>query len=82
MRNLGMTHETAQRDPRGDAAIHSSGLRLVYSRDWPKERRMRAIARQSVQPIQPRRAIKKQPSAVAAPLLWAGEKMLKLMGLR
>ena len=42
---------------------------------------MRAIAKHSVQPIQPRRARKKQPSAVAAPFVWAGEKMLKLMHL-
>ena len=76
-----MTHETAQRTPQSAAATRS-GLRLVYSRDWPQERRMRAIAKHSVQPIQPRRARKKQPSAVAAPFVWAGEKMLKLMHLR
>lgn len=86
-----MTYENAERSPQSAAAIHS-GLRLVYSRDWPKERRMRTVAQHTLQPVQrqPAPAPAKRATvlsdtlylgaaALAAPILWAVHAVLRHM---
>ena len=81
-----MTHENAQRR-QSARAIHS-GLHLVYSRDWSKDRRMRAIAQHSIQPIAPRRAPQSRAkhladtgtlaaAALVAPFIWACHALLQ-----
>ena len=85
----GMTHNNTQRNPQSPAAIHS-GPYLVYSRDWPKQRRMEAIAQHAIHPIQPRRAMSGRPkaasntlqltaAALVAPFAWAGHALLRAL---
>jgi hypothetical protein len=84
-----MTYQNVQRDPQSAAAIQS-GLRLVYSRDWPRERRMRAIAQQTLDPNQRRKSsvsrvdhiadtIILAAAALVAPFAWAAHALLKLL---
>ena len=84
-----MTYENALRDLQSAPAIHS-GLHLIYSRDWPQDRRMQALALQSMEPIQPRKAPQSRKkslpdtmyfaaSALIAPFVWAGHALLKVL---
>jgi hypothetical protein len=87
-----MTYENALRNFQSAPAINS-GLHLVYSRDWPQDRRMRALALQSRQPIQPQKTPQSRinslhdnlyfaAEAFIAPFARAGHALLKVLHVR
>jgi len=75
-----MTSESAQRNPQ-------SGLRLVYSRDWPQDRRRIALVQHIIQPSRAQQARQIRlndtrylaAAALVAPFVWACHALLQFL---
>jgi hypothetical protein len=81
-----MTSEGAQRNPQS-VAVTNSGMRLVYSRDWPVDRRRLALVQHVIQPSRVKQARQMHlvetrnlaAAALAAPLVWACHALLQFL---